>query len=102
MEIAFRGGQLSDNEAMALPIIPHELFGVNCCGCLVEIVEEHATKFVCNECDAVIPAEDVQEAVITMESVEATCPHCNHVNEISGFSEVFAFKCRHCGRGVAL
>jgi predicted RNA-binding Zn-ribbon protein involved in translation (DUF1610 family) len=88
---------------VALPIIPHADFGAaDCCGCLVEIVEESGTKFVCNECGAVIPPEDVQRVVMTMESVEATCPHCGRVNQISGFSEVLAFTCRYCGRGVGL
>ena len=37
-----------------------------------------------------------------MESTEATCPHCGRVNQISGFSEVDAFVCRFCERGVGL
>jgi hypothetical protein len=37
------------------PLIPHEFFGVNCCGCLVEMIGEE-TQFVCNECEAVIPS----------------------------------------------
>lgn len=86
---------------MALPIIPHSDFGADCCGCLVEIVGEKA-EFVCNECGAIVPPEDVHRAVIEMESTDATCPHCGRVNEISGFSEVSAFICRYCGEGVTL
>jgi len=86
---------------MALPIIPHELFGTDCCGCLVEIVAD-VREFRCNECGAVVPVDDVQRAVMQMESCDATCPHCGKVNEISGFSEVSAFVCRYCERGVSV
>jgi hypothetical protein len=84
---------------MALPIIPHGFFGVDCCGCLVEIVDVER-QFRCNECDAVIPAEDVQRAVMEIESTEAIFPHCGEVNYISGFASVDAFICAHCFRGV--
>jgi phage FluMu protein Com len=82
-----------------LPIIPHELFGADCCGCLYIIMGEEP-EYRCNECNAVIPREDVQRIVLQMASCEATCPHCGRVNEISGFSEVSAFVCRFCGTGV--
>jgi Zn finger protein HypA/HybF involved in hydrogenase expression len=84
---------------MAFPIIPHEFFGVDCCGCLVEIVGVER-QFRCNECDAVIPAEDVQRAVMETESTEAICPHCGEVNQISDFASVDAFICVRCCRGV--
>jgi hypothetical protein len=51
---------------------------------------------------AVIPAEDVQRVVMEMPSVEEIGPHCGKTNQIDGFSEVFAFVCRHCGLGVDL
>ena len=86
---------------MALPIIPHEEFGADCCGCLVEIVGG-TTEYRCNECDAVIPSEDVQRVVMEMPSAEETCPHCGKVNHINGFSQVFAFVCRFCGEGVSV
>jgi predicted RNA-binding Zn-ribbon protein involved in translation (DUF1610 family) len=86
---------------MALPIIPHEEFGADCCGCLVEIVGE-TTEYHCNECGAVISPADVQRVVMEMPSVEATCPHCGNLNQIDWFSQVFAFVCRHCGQGVAV
>ena len=57
-------------------------------------------RFICNECGAVVPAEDVQRAVMDMESCEATCPHCGCANRIDGFSMIEAFVCRYCGRGV--
>jgi predicted RNA-binding Zn-ribbon protein involved in translation (DUF1610 family) len=86
---------------MALPIIPHSDFGVDCCGCLIEVVGEQS-EFLCNECGGVIPPADVHRAVMEMESTEATCPHCGWVNHIDGFSEVHAFTCRYCGEGVGL
>jgi transposase-like protein len=84
---------------MALPIIPHEDFGADCCGCLY-IVAGDQPEYRCNECGAVIPPEDVHRVVMEMPSAKETCPHCGTVNQIEGFSEVFAFVCRHCGRGV--
>ena len=86
---------------MPLPIIPHMDFGADCCGCLVEIVGE-AAEYRCNECGAVIAPVDVQRVVMEMESCEATCTHCGKINHIDGFSEVYAFTCRQCGKGVGL
>jgi hypothetical protein len=85
---------------MALPIIPHEDFGADCCDCLVEVVGE-TTEYRCNECGAVI-RPDAQRVVMQMPSVEETCPHCGKLNEIPGFTEVCTFVCRYCGRGVTL
>jgi len=95
----FAGGR--DNEGVALPILPHELFGADCCGCLVEIVAE-TTEFVCNECGAVLPPDAVHLAVMTLEFTDASCPHCGRVNHITGFSEVHAFVCVYCGQGASL
>ena len=50
---------------------------------------------------AVILPEEVQRVVMKMESVEIPCPHCGHINKITGFSEVSAFICPYCRRGVA-
>jgi phage FluMu protein Com len=86
---------------MPLPILPHEDFGADCCGCLVEIIGE-TTEYRCNECDAVIAPEEVQRIAMEMPSIQKTCPHCGKVNEIAGFSEVFAFRCRFCSEGVGL
>jgi hypothetical protein len=52
---------------MALPIIPHELFVADCCGCLNEIIGAER-QFICNECGVSVPAADVQRAVMEMES----------------------------------
>ena len=69
---------------------------------LAQIAVAVTTEFVCNECGAKIPTRDVYRAVMQMESTEATCPHCGRLNQIDGFSEISAFICRHCGRGIGL
>ena len=89
---------MTDNKVVALPIIPHELFGADCCGCLEEVVGE-GREFICNECRTTVPVADVQRAVMEMESADATCPHCGRLNHIDGFSRIDAFVCRYCGRG---
>ena len=70
---------------MLRPILPHEFFGADCCGCLVEEILDDGPKFTCNECGEPVPVQDVQRVVLEMESTEATCPHCGHVNQIDGF-----------------
>jgi len=47
-----------------LPLLPHELFGTDCCGCINEIIEKEASRFVCNECGAFVFKEDVVRAVL--------------------------------------
>jgi hypothetical protein len=54
---------------MALPIIPHDLFGADCCGCLNEIIGDER-QFICNECGVSVLTADVQRAVMEMESCE--------------------------------
>ena len=85
-----------------LPLIPHSDLGADCCGCLMEVAEESGSKWVCNECGAVVSKEEVARIVLEMESTEATCPHCGRVNHLSGFFEVSAFRCQFCGEGVGL
>jgi hypothetical protein len=38
----------------ALPIVPHEVARVDCCGCIVANVEGETVKLFCNECGAVV------------------------------------------------
>jgi predicted RNA-binding Zn-ribbon protein involved in translation (DUF1610 family) len=66
----------------------------------VQVIDEAGTHFVCNECGAMVPKEEVARLLLEMESCETTCPHCGRVNKINGFSEVFAFRCRFCGEAV--
>jgi DNA-directed RNA polymerase subunit RPC12/RpoP len=86
---------------MALPLIPHSEIESDCCGCLCQVVGE-TTFFQCNECGAIVSTEEAARLVLEMESCAATCPHCGRMNEISWFSEVFAFRCRFCGEAVTL
>jgi hypothetical protein len=34
--------------------------------------------------------------------VAAFCGHCGQITEFPGYTEVFAFTCRRCGKGVTL
>jgi hypothetical protein len=86
---------------MSLPILFHEEFGVNCCGCLVETIDPER-RFHCAECGAAVPVEDVQRVLLDMKFTEATCPVCGKVNCIGGFSKVDAFVCEYCGAGVGV
>jgi hypothetical protein len=36
------------------PIIPHESAGVDCCGCIVPIIQGKDVELRCNECRAVV------------------------------------------------
>src|SRR2546428_421578 len=46
--------------------------------------------------------QEVAPIVQQMESCKATCLTADASTRIGGFSEVFAFVCRFCGRGVSL
>jgi hypothetical protein len=53
-------------------------------------MENDGPRFVCNECDAETPKEDVGPLVLEIDSCEATCRHCGPVNQFQGFSEIRA------------
>ena len=36
------------------PIIPHESAGMDCCGCIVPVVQGRDVELRCNECGAVV------------------------------------------------
>jgi hypothetical protein len=88
--------------------LPHQLFGEpDCCGCLNGMVRADYAEIICNECEAVIrrvPVESLQRTLDDLElSLDLTttkCPHCGAVNLFSGFTEMLAFVCRQCGKGV--
>jgi hypothetical protein len=95
------------------PILPHQSFGdPDCCGTLWPLARESdpgVADIICNECDAVVktvPVGDVERTIREMEfsldMCNPTCPHCRKENLITGFSEIMAFTCRHCGRLVRL
>jgi transposase-like protein len=85
-----------------LPLVPHSEIETDCCGCLCAVIKEDRTYFECNECGVIVSKEDAARIVLEMDSCDETCPHCGKGNRIEGFSEVFAFTCRYCGRGVGL
>jgi hypothetical protein len=89
-------------DPMPLLLIPHCDLDSECCGCFCEVVDADGRHFVCNECGAVLPTEQVAPLILAMESCEATCSHCGKMSQIDGFSEVFAFRFRFCGEGVTL
>jgi hypothetical protein len=66
-----------------LPIIPHENFGVECCGCLVVKARDDQADILCNECAAVIrtvPLAEVEAVMFEIAQTDAICsvrcPHC--------------------------
>lgn len=50
---AWDGGGM-DSLVNAFPIIPHERTGVDCCGCIVPVVQGRDVELRCNECGAVL------------------------------------------------
>jgi hypothetical protein len=90
-----------------LPIVPHQMLGVDCCGCLYVRVDGELADIVCNECAAVIrsvPLADVERVVLEFDETDAVCSavctHCGELNTFSGWSTIEAFVCSACGQGV--
>jgi hypothetical protein len=86
-----------------LPIVPHEVAGVECCGCITADINGETVKLVCNECRAVVGIVDlgVLTQLLGLECAKATCPYWGKANTFPGFTEMTAYTCKHCGRGVA-
>jgi hypothetical protein len=90
--------------------IPHSDFGdPNCCGCLVGIVTGYLGHIICNECGVIVrtvPVSDLQKTLDEMELAldvaGVICPHCQPVNLFPGFTQMAAFTCQSCGRGVSV
>ncbi len=90
-----------------LPIIPHELLGADCCGCLFVRVNNDQADIVCNECEAVVRTVRIEEIETTIKELAQTdvissarCTHCGALNTFPGMSSVLAFICSECGEGV--
>jgi hypothetical protein len=90
-------------------IVPHQLLGADCCGCLVPVIRGEEADLVCNECNALIGTVAASEVELTLsqlalsdEICSAKCPHCTAMNVFPGFSAMTAFTCRECGEGVAV
>jgi hypothetical protein len=63
--------------------------------------------FICSDCAAIVcsvPGADVPEAIeLILESatsVATLCPYCSETGVFSRGAELFAYVCRHCGKGV--
>lgn len=91
---------IDHSKHMALPLLAHCDLDPNCYGCLVEIVENTSSRFICNECGIEVSLADVQRLLFEMKSCEAECPHCGRLNEFPGFCEIFAYHCRFCREAV--
>jgi hypothetical protein len=98
-----------DRDAEMDTIVPHELLGAECCGCLVPVISGDKADLVCNECNALIRTVPTAEAEQTLaqlavsdEICSAKCPRCEALNTFPGFSAMHAFTCRECGEGVAV
>jgi len=92
---------------VAIPIVPHESLGADCCGCLIVRVRGDEADILCNECDAVIrtvPVVEVESVMLEMVKTDticsAACTHCGALNTFPLFSAIQAFICRECGEGV--
>jgi hypothetical protein len=49
------GRDMSDELTGLMPVVPHGISqGVECCGCIVAVVEDKNVELQCNECGAVV------------------------------------------------
>jgi hypothetical protein len=94
-------------------MILHAEFGEpHCPGLLYAVPRESGelVDFECNDCGAIVRTVAASESASTIEAmredngdgVSAFCNHCGGINEFPGYSEMFAFICRHCGQSVTL
>lgn len=77
-----------------LPIVPHELTGAECCGCITAAINGETVKLVCNECGAVVGIVDlgILTQLLGLECAMATCPYCGKENTFPGFTEIIAYR----------
>lgn len=91
-------------------IVPHSSFGdPDCPGLFFPEDRDQESDIMCNDCGFVlktVPAADanrtMDELKLSQDVASGKCPHCGSVNLIPGFSRVFAFTCRNCGRGTGV
>lgn len=95
-------------EERQIPIVPHDITGADCPGCLVAQERGEVTDIICNECGAVIrtvPVADVERALVDLSMTTistARCSRCGAIQTFPGFSSVEAFVCQECGLGTAI
>lgn len=64
----------------SFPVIPHELMGVDCCGCIIVRV---ATV-------------EIMKVLLGIGSCRLTCPTCGRENTFLGFSSILMARCSNC------
>jgi hypothetical protein len=97
-----------DPEPYRETLLPHSSFGdPDCCGCLYGVRRGDHAEILCNECGVIVrtlPLDDLEktftEMELTLDVSSAMCPHCGSVYLLPGFSDMFIFTCRSCGRVV--
>ena len=96
--------EFSDELTGLMPVVPHEVSGVDCSGRIIAAVDGTNVELRCNECGAVVGVVqiNIMEGLLGLDCAEATCPHCGTVNTFSSFSEISAFVCDQCGNTVEL
>jgi predicted RNA-binding Zn-ribbon protein involved in translation (DUF1610 family) len=77
---------ISSELTARMPIIPHETAaGVDCCGCIVAVVEGNNVELRCNECGAVVGVVqlDILKGLFGLDCATA-CPRCGkeHVRRL--------------------
>jgi len=97
--------ELSDDLTSLLPLVPHgTVNGVDCCGCIVAVVEGTNVELRCNECGAVVGVVqiDILRGLLGLRCATATCPHCGKLNTFPGFNQVSTYVCDDCGKPVEI
>jgi hypothetical protein len=93
-------------------LIAHSDHGApKCPGLLFAVARDgdDVADFMCNDCEVVVRTVPLAEVDATVEQMCAdkgegaalVCPHCKQTNEFPGYSQMFAFTCRHCGKAVS-
>jgi ssDNA-binding Zn-finger/Zn-ribbon topoisomerase 1 len=86
-----------------MPFVPHEKVpGVDCCGCIIAVVEGNKVELRCNECGAVVGVVqlDILKGLLGLDCATTTCPRCGHENSFAGLERMRAYTCRGCGKAV--
>lgn len=85
-----------DAEFPELPIVPHEVAGVDCCGCITAEVNGDDVELRCNECGALVGTVqiDIFRGLLGLDGAKAECPHCGEINRFPGFPEMVTYTCK--------
>jgi tetratricopeptide (TPR) repeat protein len=62
-----------------MPIVPHEMAGLECCGCIVAAGDGSDVELRCNECVAVVGViqVDIFKGLLGLGCATTTRPHCD-------------------------